>query len=327
MPSTIRILGRTDMRRAITMLQAIELMRGAFQTISDGTAVAPQRLSIEMTAREGRALLMPVYMPDNARFGTKLVTLYKNNPSAGLPYIHSMFLLVDAADGHPLSLMDGEFLTALRTGAASGLATEMLSKKDSSTAVIIGAGAQGRFQLEGVCAARPITKAFVLDRHVERSEAFCREMTGRVACELVPSSDPCVIREADVICTATTSTVPVFNDRDLRPGTHINAVGAYRPDMKEVPVATVLCSTLVVDSRESCRLEAGDLMSAFREGSDWTKGLAELGEIVTGKREGRTSDGEITVFKSVGNAVQDLVTAARIFEIASAAGWGAEAEL
>lgn len=327
MPTTIRILGGREMRRAITMRQAIDLMRDAFPAISARTALAPQRLSIEMGAQHGRALLMPVYMPDNARFGVKLVTLYGNNPSVGLPYLHSMFILVDATDGHPMAMMDGEFLTALRTGAASGLATELLARTDSATAVIIGAGAQGRYQLEGVCAARPITRAYICDRNLDRSEAFCREMSDRVECELVPSSDPRVVREADVVCTATTSTDPVFNDKDLRPGSHINAVGAYRPEMKEVPVATVLCSTLVLDSRESCRLEAGDLMSAFPEGSDWTKGRAELGELVTGKRSGRTSADEITVFKSVGNAVQDLLAARNIFEQAVALGLGSEAEL
>lgn len=313
MPGRIRIIGREDVRRAITMRETVDLMHDAFLQISSGRPIVPQRLSIEMPEREGRALVMPVYSPGQAQLGLKLVTLFKHNPDAGLPYIHALFMLMDGTDGRPLALMDGEYLTALRTGAASGLATRLLARRESSTAVIIGAGTQGRFQLEGICAVRDIRRAFVCDRNPDRAERFRREMGDRIGCEIIPSADTGVVREADIVCTATTSTTPVFRDDDIRPGTHINAIGAYRPEMREIPAETILRATVVVDSRDSCLLEAGDLISAL-SGADSSdrEALAELGEIASGGRAGRSYAEEITVFKSVGNAVQDLVTARRV---------------
>ena len=313
MAERIRVIGGEEIRRAITMRETVALMRDAFAQISSGRPVVPQRLSIEMPQHEGRALVMPVYSPDQAQLGLKLVTLFKRNPEAGLPYIHAMVMLMDATDGRPLALMDGEYLTALRTGAASGLATELLARRESSTVVIIGAGAQGRFQLEGICAARGIRRAFVCDRNADRAERFRREMSHRMGCEIIPTTDTGVAREADIVCTATTSTAPVFRDDDIRPGTHINAIGAYRPEMRELPAETILRATVVVDSRDSCLVEAGDLIAALAGAPRSVRGeIAELGEVATGIRAGRSSSEEITVFKSVGNAVQDLVTARRV---------------
>jgi ornithine cyclodeaminase/alanine dehydrogenase-like protein (mu-crystallin family) len=327
MPEKVRIISRDDIRRAVTMRETVELMRGAFAQISSGSPVVPRRLSIEMAEYGGRALVMPVYIPDQAQLGLKLVTLFKNNPAAGLPYIHAIFMLMDGRDGRPLALMDGEYLTALRTGAASGLATDLLARPESSTAVIIGAGAQGRLQLEGICAVREIRKAYVCDRNADRAEQFCREMRDRFSCKILPASDTGVVREADIVCAATTSTEPLFNDEEIRSGTHINAIGAYRPDMRELPAATIQRGTVVVDSRESSLVEAGDLMAALKSGVTQEEKIAELGEIVTGRREGRRSPEEITLFKSVGNAVQDLVTARRVLENAERESLGSDVSL
>jgi ornithine cyclodeaminase/alanine dehydrogenase-like protein (mu-crystallin family) len=327
MPENVRIISRDDITRAITMRETVDLMREAFSQISSGSPVVPQRLSIEMAGHEGRALVMPVYIPDQAQLGLKLVTLFKNNPDAGLPYIHAMFMLMDGRDGRPLALMNGEYLTALRTGAASGLATDLLARRESSTAVIIGAGAQGRLQLEGICAVREIRKAYVCDRNADRAEQFRRDMQDRVLCEIIPGSDTRVVREADIVCTATTSTEPVFNDEDIRSGTHINAIGAYRADMRELPIGTIARGTVVLDSRESSLVEAGDLMAALALGAVRGREIAELGEIVTGRREGRKSPAEITIFKSVGNAVQDLFTARRVLENADRQSLGSNVSL
>jgi ornithine cyclodeaminase/alanine dehydrogenase-like protein (mu-crystallin family) len=328
MPGKVRCIGEAEIRRAISMRETVELMGGAFAQISAGTPVVPQRLRIEMPQREGRALVMPAYSSAQGQLGMKLVTLFRNNPEAGLPYIHAIYLLMDGHDGRPLAIMDGEYLTAIRTGAASGLATQLLARPESSTAVIIGAGAQGRFQLEGICAARTLQRAYVCDRNPDRAERFAREMASRVECEIVPAADSGVVREADIVCTATTSTEPVFRDADIRPGTHINAVGAYRVEMREIPPETIHRARIVVDSRASCLLEAGDLIAALSQpGAPEREEIRELGEIVSGGMGGRDSRDQITLFKSVGNAVQDLVTARRILENAERRSLGLDVEL
>jgi ornithine cyclodeaminase/alanine dehydrogenase-like protein (mu-crystallin family) len=328
MSSPLRILSRYDVRRALPMADAIGLMESAFVQLSSGEAVVPQRLSVEMPENGGRALIMPVYLPRIARFGVKLVSLFRENPGKDLPYIHALFLVMDGNDGRPLALLDAEYLTALRTGAASGLASRLLSKQDSSTLVLFGAGAQARSQLEGVCAVRPIRRAYVYDTNPERVEAFRRCTADHVNCNIIPASSPDVVSEADIVCTATTSRKPVFSDSSLRPGTHINAIGAYRQDMCELPAETVLRARVIVDHRASCLNEAGDLLQVIRDGRMRPEEIhAELGEVVSGKATGREDEQEITIFKSVGNAVQDLAAAHRVLVEAERQGLGSEVRL
>jgi alanine dehydrogenase len=328
MSGLLRILSRDDVRRALPMADAVDLMESAFVRLSSGEAVVPQRLSVEMAEGGGRALIMPVYLPVTARFGVKLVSLFKGNPEKDLPYIHALFFMMDGNDGRPLALLDAEYLTALRTGAASGLASRLLSKQESSTLVLFGAGAQARSQLEGVCAVRPIRRACIYDPNPERFEAFRREVADRVGCDIIQASSPAVVSEADIICTATTSREPVFTDSSLRPGTHINAIGAYRPDMRELPAETVLRARVIVDHRASCLNEAGDLLQVIRDGRMRPEGIhAELGEIVSGKATGREDQREITIFKSVGNAVQDLTAAHHVLVEAERQGLGSEVRL
>ncbi len=324
----IRLLSRDDVRRALSMAQAIELMRDAFTQLSSGQAVVPQRLSMEMPELGARVLVMPVSLAKGGQFGMKIVSLFKQNPEKGLPYIQALMLVFDASDGHPVALMDAEYLTALRTGAASGLATDMLARPDARTAMIFGAGAQGRLQLEGVCAVRRISRALVFDPNPDRAEKFCRDLTGRFPFPITRAPSPAAVEEADVICTATTSKEPVFDDASLRKGTHINAIGAYRTDMCEIPPASMVRATIIVDHRSSCLAEAGDLVGPIERGLiDAGHIHAELGEITAGNKRGRNNEDEITIFKSVGNAVQDLVAAAQILRNAEQSGLGSEFQL
>jgi ornithine cyclodeaminase/alanine dehydrogenase-like protein (mu-crystallin family) len=308
--SEIRILTTNDLRECLSIGETVELMKTAFAELSAGRATVPDRVSMEMPEIEGRALLMPVYLPAAGQFAVKIVSIFKNNPERGLPYIQAALLLLDGHDGHIMALMDGAYLTALRTGAASGLATDLLARKNASIAMIFGAGAQGRLQLEGMCAVRPIRLAYVYDPSGSRAEEFAVEMQTRVSCPIRIAPSPSAATEADIICTATTSLDPVFQDIDIRPGTHINAMGAYRPEMCEVPPSTVARARVVVDSRSAALAEAGDILRAISEGRFSADRIsAELGEIVAGTRRGRMDDHEITIFKSVGSAAQDLVSA------------------
>jgi ornithine cyclodeaminase/alanine dehydrogenase-like protein (mu-crystallin family) len=225
--------------------------------------------------------------------------------------------------------MDGAYLTALRTGAASGAATDLLARPDAHTATVFGAGAQGRTQLEAVCTVRPIHQAWVYDVAPRQAAAYAEEMSQRLSLPVRVAETPAqAVRQADVICTATTATSPVFADADVRPGTHVNAVGAYTPHMQEVPPKTVLRARVVIDHRESSLAEAGDLLIPIEQGLMTEDHIyAELGEIAAGSKPGRASPDEITLFKSVGVAVQDVAAASAVLEAARRLALGAEIAL
>jgi ornithine cyclodeaminase/alanine dehydrogenase-like protein (mu-crystallin family) len=308
------------------MSDAIDAMREAFVQLSSGEADVPLRTRIDLSDQAGAALFMPAYLEKSERLGLKVVTLVKNNPSRGLPMIHAVVLVLDAGTGRPLAVLDGERLTAIRTGAASGLATDLLARKDARCALIIGAGVQGRTQLEAVLSVRKIEQAFVSDSDRDRAKDFAQEMEAKLSIPVAVSDTRDALQQADIVCTATSSSSPVFEDQDLAPGTHINGVGSYTQDMAEIPAATIKRAKVVVDSRTACLAEAGDLIQPLREGLIEESHIhAELGEVASGTKPGRASDDEVTLFKSVGLAIQDLSAAARVLAEAKRMGLGADA--
>ncbi len=325
----IRILSREDVRRALPMRQAIEAMKGAFAQLSTGQADVPLRVALDVPRHNGVTLFMPAYLAADDQMAVKIVSVFNDNPAKGLPLIHALVVVVDATTGEPAAVMDGTYLTALRTGAASGAATDLLAREDASTAAIFGAGAQGRTQLEAVCAVRPIQKAWVYDVSRERAAAYAAEMSERLSLPVRVAETPAeAVHRADVICTATTSTKPVFADADVRPGTHINAIGAYTPQMQEIPAETVLRAKVVIDHHEASLAEAGDLLIPLRQGLMTEDHIyAELGEIAAGLKPGRKLPEEITLFKSVGVAVQDVAAASAVLEAARRLGLGSEVAL
>lgn len=324
----IRFLSRADVRRALPMGEAIAVMKEAFPLLSAGKAVIPQRLHLGIPEENAGVLVMPSYLAAQAQLGLKIVTIFRDNARRNLPLIQALVMLMDASDGRPLALMEGSSLTALRTGAASGAATDLLARKDAAVAAIFGSGAQAETQLEAVCAVRPLHRAYVFGRDREKAAVFARRMEAQLAVEVLPAPDAESLREADIICTATTSAVPVFADRHLKPGAHINGVGSYRPDLQEVPAETVRRAKVVVDERATCWEEAGELVIPLQNGQITRDHVhAELGEVIDGTMPGRTSEDEITFFKSVGNAIQDLTAAGRILRAAEAQGLGIELEL
>ncbi len=309
------ILNADQVRRALPMDQAIAAMKDAYASLSDGTAVAPLRTRIPITSRDAISLFMPAYMKkDSAEaLAVKVVSLYPSNPPRGLAYIQAAVLVFDAETGRAIALLEGSTLTAIRTGAGSGAAIDLLARKNSKTVAIFGAGPQGKTQLEAACTARTIETAFIYNPTREKAEAFAKEMAGQgnIPKDLrIATSPKEAVERADIICTATGSTKPVFDDVDVKPGTHVSAIGAYTPEMQELPIETVARARIVVDSRATVMEEAGDIVKAIRAGliNEWSI-HAEIGEIVLGIKSGRQSDDEITFFKSVGNAVQDAVAA------------------
>ena len=309
------------------MKECIELMKAAFAQLSSGQAHVPLRSQLPVTAHEGVTIFMPAYLAQSGDLGAKIVSVFPRNLKANLPTIHAVVFVIDSRTGIPVALMDGTYLTALRTGAASGAATDLLARKDARVLVLFGAGTQARTQLEAVCTVRPITKVLVCDVDPKRAKDFVEEMKDRGApipndIRWIASAEEGV-KEADILCTATTSSKPVFDGKALRPGTHINAVGAYTPQMQEVDSETIRRAKVVIDSRQASLAEAGDLIIPLQQGVINEKHIhAEIGEIVAGLRPGRESMDEITYFKTVGVAVQDVAAARRVLDKATELGLG-----
>ncbi len=292
------------------MRDAINAVGEAFARLSTGGARVPMRTSVEVEAG-GVALLMPA-AADGA-LSVKIVSIHPHNPARELPLIHALVALVDAATGRPLALMEGGSLTALRTGAASGLATDLLARADARIAAIFGAGRQARTQLEAVATVRRLEKALVWAPTRGHVEDFIADMQPRLPDTVLKAaaSPRETVADADIVCCATTSATPVFDGADLGPGVHINAIGSFTPHMREIDAVTLArASRLVVDSRQAALAEAGDLLAAIAQGAIGEHSIsAEIGEIVAGLKPRRQAAEEITCFKSVGNAVQDLAVA------------------
>lgn len=328
----LKVLSRSDVAQAVSMAETIKAVKKGFIQLSMEQAQVPLRTQIPVTKRNGVTLFMPAYLMKSETIGAKIVSVFPNNRRRGLPTIHALVIVVDAKTGRPLSAMDGTYLTALRTGAASGLATELLARKESRVVAIFGAGTQSRTQLEAVCTVRDIEIAWVYDVRPSVARAFAREMKERgspIPADIrVAQTTKQALREADVVCTATTSFRPVFADSSLKLGVHINGVGSYTPEMQEIPARTVVRSKVVVDSREASLAEAGDLIISIDGGLITNKNIhGEIGEVAAGKIPGRESEEETTFFKSVGLAVQDVAVAELVLKRAEELGLGLDVEI
>jgi ornithine cyclodeaminase len=268
----------------------------------------PPRVGHETPA--GELLLMPAI---GSRYvGVKLVTVAPANPSRDLPVVQGAYVLLDAGTLTPISVVDGAALTALRTAAVSGLATRHLARPDARALVIFGAGVQANAHLDAMMAVREVSSLGVISRSPEPAAT----LAGRAESLGVPAAvtGPEEIRQADIVCTCTTSPRPLFDGSLLRPGAHVNAVGAYRPDQRELDDHTVRRGRLVVETREAALAEAGDLLIPIERGVIGPDDIeADLAELVRGKRV-RRSPQDVTVFKSVGVAFEDLAVAAAAYE-------------
>ena len=327
------ILTRADLERALPMEAAMEAVASAFAQLSSGEADVPLRLHLAVPPADGLALLMPAYLAGSSALGAKALTLFPHNTERhALPTISALVLLFDAETGVPVALLDGGYLTALRTGAASGVATRLMARDDARVLALFGAGAQALAQVWAVCVARPIARVWIVNRTqahadllAERLRAFGHPIPADVR---VADSAREALTEADIVCCATTSTEPVFADAELRPGTHVNGIGSYRPDMREVPPETVARARVVVDERSAAWAEAGDLIHAKELGLIGEQHVVgELGDLVLGRLPGRTDHRQITFFKSVGNAAQDIAAASAAYQRARAMGLGMAADL
>ncbi len=310
----MRVLSADDVRAALPMIDAIDAMREAFVALSSGRSTVPIRTV--MLTPDGVTLVMPALLHGAPISTVKVVSVNPTNPRRGLPAVVATVLVLDAQTGQPLAMLDGTSLTAIRTGAASGLATDLLARKDASVLGVIGAGAQARTQIEAVCAVRTIRQIRVYSPH--HAAQLADDLRPVYDAEIVVAPNAhAALMGTDIIVTATNSKTPVVSLADVAPGTHINGVGSFTPHMQEIAADVVTKAKIVVDHRPSAWEEAGDLIVPRDQGLITEDDVhAELGEIAAGTRPGRERDDEITFFKSVGNAVQDAAAAWRVLDAA-----------
>jgi ornithine cyclodeaminase len=328
----IKIFTGRDIDQALSMTEAVEVVKDAFIQLSLKKAQSPVRTSLNLKEPGEAALVMPAYLEESRALGAKMVTVLPWNPRVQLPAVQAIVLLFDAARGSPLAVLEGTHLTRFRTGAATGAATQVLSRVHSRSLAIFGAGGQSFFQVKGVLAARKIERIKVFDLLPEKADELIEGLQADASCrgiELLKTGTPAQALEGtDIVVTATTSSRPVFDGKLLKEGMHINAIGAFKPEMQEVDEETICRARIFVDSVEACLEEAGDLIIPLKRGLiQKTDILAELGEVAAGRKKGRSSPREITYFKSVGNAVQDVSVAQAIYDRARGKNLGQEVEL
>ena len=328
----MRLLTRSDVQRALSMRDTIPLVKQAFCELSTGRANVPLRIVLPQEKHDGVTLFMPGYLSEAEALAVKVVSIHQRNPARNLPLIHALVVVIDPGTGQPLAALEGGYLTALRTGAASGVATDLLARQGAEVAAIFGAGAQARTQMLAIAAVRSIKRFWIYTRHSEHVQTLIAEMQPQLgdSVEVLAAESPAqAVRAAHIICTATTSPTPVFDGKDLQPGTHINSIGSYKAAMQEVDCLTLQRATkIVIDEHAAAFSEAGDLIIALAQGALQLSGIyGEIGEIAAGLKAGRESEAEITYFKSVGNAVQDAAVAQAIYRQAMQANLGVEFDL
>ncbi len=322
------LLNRIDVQKVLTMAKAIDVVEAAFGELASATAEMPPRTVMIDPAVGGWIAYMPAYLKTGGALGAKAVTVYKDNPSKfDLPTTIGTILVQNNETGEVVAAMDGGFLTAVRTGAVSGVATRHMARPDSKVGGVLGAGVQARQQAIAIAEASNIETilTFSLDDEEPRQEFadWVADQTG-LETRLAESGEQ-LCRESDIVALATTAATPIVNADWWKPGAHINAIGSHAPGVRELDTATVQRARIICDQIDACKAEAGDLQIPVEHGDyAWAHVAGNLGDVVNGTIRGRTSDDEITLFKSVGLAIQDISCAALVYREAVANGIGQE---
>ena len=313
----------------LSMQQCIELMEGALASLARGEVMLPLRPVLRIPDTQNVFALMPAYSRPLSAIGTKLISVYPGNHGTELDSHQGVVMLFDASTGSPLALMDAISITAIRTAAVSGVATKLLAREDARVLAILGSGTQARTHLDAMLAARPFKQVRVWSRDTSHARAFAKDAARRHVVDITVSETAEVaVLDADVICTVTAAREPVLCGEWIADGTHINAVGASLATTRALDTAAVPRARVFVDRRESAMNEAGDLLIPMTEGAITEKHIvAEIGELLAGKAPIRRDAGDVTLFKSLGLAVEDLACAAWLHEQAKREGLGEWVEL
>ena len=321
---SVLIVAQSEIAALLPMRECIDLMASTLASLARGEARLPLRTVMVNPRGTGAFAAMPAYTASPAAFGVKAITVYPGNEGTELDSHQGAVLLFEAERGQLVAILDATGITAIRTAAVSGVATRTLAREDARTLALLGSGVQARTHLEAMLQVRPIRSVRVWSRTPERARAFAQDARARHGLDVqATSSAEAAVRDADVVCTVTSSRDPVLLGEWLTPGAHVNAVGSSTPAARELDAVAVARSRLYVDRRESALHEAGDFLAARAEGSvDDRHIVAELGEVLAGQAEGRRSPDEITLFKSLGLAVEDVAAAHFAYERALETGAG-----
>ena len=307
----MRVLGPDEIGRALPMGAAIAAMREAFVAHVEGSADGPPRTVLHTGLTRGATLVMPVALNagDVPLLVVKVVSVFPANREKDIDSIHGTVIAIEAETGVPIAILDGASLTAIRTAAACGLATDLLSREDSAVLAIFGSGVHARTQVRAMREVRSIEEVRIYNPNTGSAVAMAEELAASAGpdCSFrVADSAASALAGADIACAATTSRVPVFENDAVPDGLHINAIGSFHAEDREIPGATVARAGVFVDDRDAALEEAGDLIIAMREGLvDADHVRSDLGSLLLGRAGGRSSEDEVTFFKSVGLAVQD----------------------
>lgn len=330
--SNMLVLSRENIEQIYTMKDCLEDVEHVFRAHMQGEVTTPVRTAIDHPKYGATSLYMPSYLAGDDYVAVKVISIFPENHKHNIKSLQSVILLTEAKTGQHVAMMDASLLTVMRTGASSGVATKYLAKEDADTCAVLGCGAQSIGQIQAVMEVRPLQRIFLYNRtraKADEMKASLRALYPDWQGELtvVDNADEAVAQAQIVICS-TKATEPLFAAASLRPGTHINAIGAFLPHMREVDAATVQKSKVVVDTLEGAEHEAGDLLIPIEQ-NEWSFAQlhAELGEILIGAKPGRETEEEITLYKSVGIAYLDTAVAKTVYERAKAAGIGTEVSL
>ena len=322
------LLTEPDIRSVLSMPDLVEGMEAALIAYSEHRVQQPLRTVLEFGRQKSFFGVMPAFLPDAPALGAKFVTVVGTNPSAGLPSHLATIVLLDSATGALVALLDGRFITEARTAAVSAVSVRLLARPDAKRLAIIGSGVQARSHLEALACVRELRQVKVWSPSLEHRTAFVEEMRPHCQAPLeaaVSARD--AVADADLIVLATSARTPVVHTEWIANGAHICAVGACRPDQRELDGALVARARLIVDSREAALAEAGDVILAIDEGRfDPRHIVGELGEVAAGSVEGRRSPAEVTLFKSLGMAVEDVAAAHLAYQRAKERGLGRQVE-
>lgn len=313
-----RLLTRKDIQSFLTMATCIEAVENAFADLARGNAVLPQRTPIKPEGKGGIALFMPAYIPSSGALGAKVVTVYPENMNKyQIPVILGTYIILDDNTGFPISIMEGGFLTAMRTGAVTGVSCKYMAREDSKVMMIFGTGVQALYQVLAVHEARPLEKVLAYSKDSkEVRDAFSKNITDKIGVPVEQVDDPeDGVGRADIVVLATSAPEPIIDYKWFKPGTHISGIGSHSPGAREIDTATVQKSRVVCDLIDACKAEAGDfIIPVERSEWDWDQAAGSLGDVILGNLKGRVSDDELTLFKSVGLAIQDMSVAKAVYE-------------
>jgi len=320
------IISASDLAQALPMSAAIDAAERAYRATSSGDVRAPLRTAIP-AGEGGTTLLMGAAIGDD-ELAAKIVSFFPRNAAKGAPSVSGLVVVMDPETGAPKALLPGAALTALRTGAASGIATKTLAREDVRVGAVLGAGAQARTQAIAIDTARELEEVRIYARRPEAGEALADALASELRAKpIFVESVRAAVEEAGVVCTATSAEEPLLLGEMLAPGAHVNAVGSFRPEMRELDDGLITQARVFVDSVEACLEEAGELIAAAEAGATSADSWTEIGAVLDGGAEGRASEAEITLFKSVGLAPQDVCAAAAALEAAEAEGIGQVVDL